>query len=63
MKRLIISCDDLGITKEINLAIRDCAKEGVISSSSIVANGQFYEHALNNIVNKIPISFLVCILT
>jgi len=57
MKRLIISCDDLGITKEINLAIRDCAKEGVISSSSIVANGQFYEHALNNIVNKIPISF------
>ena len=57
MKRLIISCDDLGITKEINLAIRDCAENGVISSSSIVANGEFYEHALNDIINKIPISF------
>ena len=41
MKRLIISCDDLGITKEINLAIRDCAGQGVISSSSIVANGEW----------------------
>ena len=57
MKRLIISCDDLGITKEINLAIRDCAERGVISSSSIVANGEFYEHVLNDILNKIPISF------
>ena len=57
MKRLIISCDDLGITKEINLAIKDCAEEGVISSSSIVANGEFYEHVLTDVINKVPLSF------
>ena len=57
MTRLIISCDDLGITKEINLAIKDCAEEGVISSSSIVANGEFYEHVLTDVINKIPLSF------
>jgi len=57
MKKLIVSCDDLGITKEINLAIKDCANKGVITSSSIVANGEFYEHALNSIVNSIPIKF------
>ena len=57
MKKLIISCDDLGITKEINLAIKDCSEKGVISSSSIVVNGQFYEHALNNIIDKVPMKF------
>ena len=57
MKRIIVSCDDLGINKQINLAIRDCAEQGVISSSSIVVNGGSYEHALNNIIDKIPLPF------
>ena len=51
MKRLIISCDDLGISEEINLGIQDCLEKGVATSSSIIANGEFYEHALNNVVN------------
>ena len=57
MKNLIISCDDLGISKEINLGIKDCLVKGVASSSSIIANGKFYEHALNEVVAQTPIKF------
>ena len=52
MKRLIISCDDLGISERINLGIQDCLEKKVATSSSIIANGRFYEHALNNVVNQ-----------
>ncbi len=55
MKRLIISCDDFGVSKEINLAIKDCAQRGLISSTSIVISGDFYEHALNDVVTQIPL--------
>ena len=57
MKKLIISCDDLGISKEINSGIKDCLDSGVATSSSIIANGKFYEHALNNVVAQAPIKF------
>ena len=57
MTRLIISCDDLGISKEINLGIQDCLEKRVATSSSIIANGEFYEHALNNVVNQDTIKF------
>ena len=57
MKRLIISCDDLGISEEINLGIQDCLEKRVATSSSIIANGGFYEHALNNVVNQGVIKF------
>ena len=57
MTRLIISCDDLGISKEINLGIQDCLEKRVATSSSIIANGEFYEHALSNVVNQGPIKY------
>ena len=57
MKRLIISCDDLGISKEANFGIQDCLEKRVATSSSIIANGEFYEHALNNVVAKDAIKF------
>ena len=46
MKKILVSCDDLGISEGINSAIKKCSEKGVISSTSIVANGNFYEHAL-----------------
>tara|TARA_Y100000031_G_scaffold127676_1_gene145507 strand:+ start:51 stop:350 length:300 start_codon:yes stop_codon:yes gene_type:complete len=52
MKKLIVSCDDLGISEEVNLGIYDCLEKGVATSSSIIANGRFYEHALNNVINQ-----------
>jgi len=57
MKRLIISCDDLGTSEEVNLGIQDCLEKRVATSSSIIANGEFYEHALNNVVNQDTIKF------
>jgi len=57
MKRLIISCDDLGDSKETNLAIKDCLNKKVATSTSIIANGEFYQHALDNVVEHVPIKF------
>ena len=57
MKKLIISCDDLGVSRETNLGIKDCLDERVATSSSIIANGEFYEHALNTVVSSTPIKF------
>ena len=57
MKKLIISCDDLGISEEINLSIRECLNKGVATSSSIIANGNFYNHALENVINNSPNNF------
>mgnify|MGYP001226184776 FL=1 len=57
MKKLIISCDDLGISKETNLGIRECLDKGVATSSSIIANGEFYDHALENVINQTPNNF------
>ena len=57
MKKLIISCDDLGISEEVNLGIQDCLEKRVATSSSIIANGEFYEHALKSVVNQDVIQF------
>ena len=57
MKKLIISCDDLGASEETNLGIRQCLSEKVATSSSIIANGEFYDHALNHVINQVPIKF------
>ena len=57
MKKLIISCDDLGISEEINLGIKDCFDNGVATSSSIIVNGEFYNHALNEVITNLPTKF------
>jgi len=57
MKKLIITCDDLGVSEETNLGIKHCLNERVASSSSIIANSDFYDHAMHNVVNKTPIKF------
>ena len=62
MKKLIVSCDDLGISEEVNLGIYDCLEKGVATSSSIIANGRFYEHALNNVINQTTNKFYVLLI-
>lgn len=57
MKKLIITCDDLGVSEETNLGIKLCLDERVASSSSIIANSDFYDHAMHNVVNQSPIKF------
>ena len=53
MKKLIINCDDLGVSKEANLGITDCLLKKKATSASIMANGEFFDHALTNIKEKV----------
>ena len=54
MIKLIINCDDFGISKETNLGIIDCLLNKKATSASIIANGEFFDHALKNIKEKVP---------
>ena len=53
MKKLIINCDDFGISKETNLGIIDCLSQKKATSASIIANSEFFDHALKNIEEKV----------
>jgi len=57
MNKIIISCDDLGVSEETNLGIKECLIQKVATSSSIIANGNAYDHALNHVVKKDVIKF------
>lgn len=53
IKKIILSCDDLGISKSTNLTILKCINEGIASSASLLVNTPWYDHALNEVVPKI----------
>jgi predicted glycoside hydrolase/deacetylase ChbG (UPF0249 family) len=38
IKKIILSCDDLGISKSTNLTILKCINEGIASSASLLVN-------------------------
>jgi predicted glycoside hydrolase/deacetylase ChbG (UPF0249 family) len=46
MKRLIISADDFGLTEGINEGIIRCAREGIVTSASVMANMPAFEQAV-----------------
>jgi predicted glycoside hydrolase/deacetylase ChbG (UPF0249 family) len=46
MKRLIISADDFGLTAGINEGIIRCAREGIVTSASIMANMPAFDNAV-----------------
>lgn len=54
MGRLIINSDDFGIDKETNIATLEGHNAGVITSVSIVANGEAYSHAVKEILPLAP---------
>ncbi len=43
---LIINADDLGYTRGINQAIRDCSVAGMVRSTSLMANGSAFDDAV-----------------
>ncbi len=47
MKRLIISADDFGLTEGINEGIIRCAREGVVTSASVMVNMPTFEQAVS----------------
>jgi len=54
MKRLIINADDLGICRSTNRAIAEAFRHGVLTSTSLMANGPAFEDALEHVVRPNP---------
>ncbi len=46
MKRLIINADDFGFTSDVNEGIVYAHREGVLTSTTLMANGSAFEHAV-----------------
>jgi hopanoid biosynthesis associated protein HpnK len=46
LRRLIINADDFGYTRGVNRAIVECAQAGVVTSATLMANGQAVDDAV-----------------
>ena len=46
MKQLIVNADDLGYTRGVNRAIVEACRSGVVTSTSLLANGAAFEDAV-----------------
>lgn len=46
MKRLIINADDFGFTKDVNAGIIQAHREGILTSTTLTANGSAFEDAV-----------------
>lgn len=46
MRKLLIHADDLGLTEATNEGIFEAYQEGVLTSASLMANGDAFEHAV-----------------
>lgn len=53
MRKLVINADDLGMSHEQNEQIRQCIELGVITSSTLMANGSSFEEGVE-IAKKYP---------
>ncbi|KQS95233.1 ChbG/HpnK family deacetylase [Chryseobacterium sp. Leaf394] len=52
--RLITNADDLGLSKGINLAILRAGNEGFLSHASLMANTDFFIHAIQDVIPHAP---------
>ena len=46
MKKLIVNADDFGFTRGVNAGIARAFKSGVLTSATIMANGDAFEDAI-----------------
>lgn len=53
-KKLIINADDLGISLELNAAVLKAANEGILTQSSLMANGECFDDAINRVIHNCP---------
>lgn len=51
--QIVITADDFGISKETNLAIMDSFKNGVLTSTCVMANGEAFLHAMDEVYPQI----------
>ena len=46
MKLLVVNADDFGFTRDVNLGIVEACREGILTSTTIMANGNAFDHAV-----------------
>lgn len=51
-KKFILNADDLGLYNEINRAVLEGYQNGLLKSASLVANGKYFDEAINNIISQ-----------
>jgi predicted glycoside hydrolase/deacetylase ChbG (UPF0249 family) len=45
-KQLIVNADDFGFTPDVNQGIVECHREGILTATTLMANGEAYDDAL-----------------
>ena len=45
MRRLIVNADDFGFTRDVNEGIVDAHRRGILTATTLMANGPAFEHA------------------
>jgi len=53
-KRFILNADDFGLSKDINRAVLEGYQAGLLKSVSLVANGEAFADAIENVLTKCP---------
>ena len=53
MRSLIVTADDLGLTKSINEGIAGACKEGIVTAVSVIPTGEAFEDALD-VIKDLP---------
>ncbi|MBQ4114515.1 ChbG/HpnK family deacetylase [bacterium] len=53
-KKFILNADDFGMSKALNRAVLEGYNSGILKSVSLVANGESFEDALNNVLSVCP---------
>jgi chitin disaccharide deacetylase len=48
MKQLIVNADDFGLTEDVNRGIIVAHRDGILTSTSLLANGSAFEQAVNS---------------
>lgn len=51
---VVINADDLGISREVNQAIAEAHRHGILTSASLMANGPAFEHAVETVIGPNP---------
>ena len=46
MKRLIVNADDFGFTRDVNAGIVECHRNGILTATTLMANGPAFEDAV-----------------
>jgi predicted glycoside hydrolase/deacetylase ChbG (UPF0249 family) len=46
VKRLIVNADDFGFTRDVNAGIVECHRNGILTATTLMANGDAFKDAV-----------------